>query len=327
VTYDWPVAAATGIGSLPGTDPVEAAATVAGELPDLPHLPELPGRGPGADMVGRGAALLTDLHVDLQPSGWRFTARPGLDEVRALDFLARDLDAVENAFDGYSGPFKVQAAGPWTLAAGIELHRGDRALRDKGATRDIAAALAEGVATHVAEVQRRVPGARVVVQLDEPLLPFVAAGRMRTASGFGALDPVGPNELVDGLRAAMTGTPTGVHCCGADVPFAVLGRAGVAFVSIDLDLLTPRQYDPLAQLVEDGVHLLVGAVPTTEPPGSARETAAAVRDLWRKMSHPPEMLRERVTVTPACGLAWMSPVAARIALTRAREAASALEDA
>ena len=41
----WPPGAATGIGSLPGTDPAEATALVLGELPDLPHLPELPGAG------------------------------------------------------------------------------------------------------------------------------------------------------------------------------------------------------------------------------------------------------------------------------------------
>ncbi len=73
----WAPGAVTGIGSLPGTDPAEAAALVLGELPDLPHLPELPARGPGADMVGRGAALLVDLPVELVPSGWRLTARPG----------------------------------------------------------------------------------------------------------------------------------------------------------------------------------------------------------------------------------------------------------
>ena len=46
----------TGVGSMPGTDPHEAAAVVAGEVPDLPHLVELPGRGPGADLVGRTRA-------------------------------------------------------------------------------------------------------------------------------------------------------------------------------------------------------------------------------------------------------------------------------
>ena len=326
MTFGWPAGAATGVGSLPGTDPVEAARTVAGELPDLPHLPELPARGPGTDLLGRSAALLPDLHVDLQPSGWRFVARAGIDERRAIDHLAWDLDAVETAFEGYVGPFKVQCAGPWTLAAGIELHRGDRALSDRGAVRDLATALAEGLAAHVADVRRRVPGAEVVVQLDEPSLPYVAAGRVPTASGFGTLRSVGAHELVDGLRAALPDVPTGVHCCAPDVPLALLGRAGVAFVSLDAALVTRREYDDLAALVDSGVHLLLGAVPTSGATGSGRDTAASVRRLWRNLSHPPEMLARRVTVTPACGLAGASPDTARAALVRAREVARALTE-
>ena len=49
---------------------------VVGELPDLPHLPELPARGAGADLIGRTAALLSDLRVDLQPGGWRLSGGP-----------------------------------------------------------------------------------------------------------------------------------------------------------------------------------------------------------------------------------------------------------
>ena len=80
MTYPWGIGVATGIGSLPHVDPDEAAHVVTGELPDFPHLPELPLRGAGAGMIGRTASLLVDLHVDLQPAGWRLTDRPGADE-------------------------------------------------------------------------------------------------------------------------------------------------------------------------------------------------------------------------------------------------------
>ena len=73
----------------------EAIRLVFGELPDLPHLPELPARGAGADMIGRGGALLLDLPVEIVPSGWRLTARSGRDGREARDHLARDLDALE----------------------------------------------------------------------------------------------------------------------------------------------------------------------------------------------------------------------------------------
>ncbi|MGZ6772647.1 MAG: hypothetical protein ACXVGA_08965, partial [Mycobacteriaceae bacterium] len=66
-----PPGTATGIGSWPGTDPVEAARVVLGELGVLPHLVELPARGVGADMIGRTAALLVDIAVEVSPSGYR----------------------------------------------------------------------------------------------------------------------------------------------------------------------------------------------------------------------------------------------------------------
>src|SRR6516162_6880324 len=66
---------------MPGTNPAEAMRVVAGELPDFPYLPELPDRGPGADLTGRTAALLVDIPAEVTPRGWRMAERPG----RALD--------------------------------------------------------------------------------------------------------------------------------------------------------------------------------------------------------------------------------------------------
>ena len=116
---------ASGIGSWPGTDPREAIVTVRDLLTEhLPYLPETPARVPGADIIGRGAGVLTDLPVELVPSGWRLTSRPGRDAERTASLWRQDLDELAEAYDGYTGPLKVQVAGPWTLAASIELNRG-----------------------------------------------------------------------------------------------------------------------------------------------------------------------------------------------------------
>ena len=45
-SWPWPAGSATGIGSLPGTDIAEAQRIVLGELPNLPHLAELPAGAP-----------------------------------------------------------------------------------------------------------------------------------------------------------------------------------------------------------------------------------------------------------------------------------------
>lgn len=196
------------MGSWPGTDVRETQRAVRSLLADegLPYLPELPDRGPGADLIGRAAALLVDLHVDLQPQGWRFVDRAGRDAERAAAWWRQDLDELAETFDGYEGELKVQVAGPLTLAGSVWLHRGERAVVDEGALRDLTGSLAEGIRNHVAEVERLVPGARVVVQLDEPSLPAILAGRLPTASGFGrirAIDSyVGANLVGEVLRAA-----------------------------------------------------------------------------------------------------------------------------
>lgn len=332
--FAWPAGSATGVGSMPGHDPFETARILAGELPELPHLAELPARGPGADLIGRTAALLPGLHIDLQPSGWRFVPRPGFDERRAHSYLGQDLDALESTSALHAGVVKTQLAGPWTLSAAVELTRGDRALSDQSARRDVTSSLAEAVAAHVADLRRRLPAATVVVQLDEPSLPAVLAGRVPTASGFGALRQVGEVELRAALAevVAAGGAPVGVHCCADAVPWDLLAEAGAAFVSVDASLVRRADYDAIGSYVEGGGSLLLGVVasveaPETGPAPRPSDVAAPARELWRRLSFPAETLRERVVLTPACGLAGASPDWARTALTRVREAARSLGEA
>jgi methionine synthase II (cobalamin-independent) len=312
----WRSGTATGIGSLPGQDPGEAARYVLGELP-VPHLPELPGRGAHADLAGRGAALLADLHVDLQPSGWRMVPRPSRDGRRARDLLARDVDALEEAAQG-SAPevLKLQATGPWTLAAVLELHRGDRVLADHGAVADLAASLAEGLRLHVADVQRRLPTTTLVLQLDEPSLPAVLAAHVPTSSGFRTLRAPDVQRARDVLRTVLAAAErTVLHCCAPDPPLALRAEAGA--VSFDGSL--PYDEQALGEAVEQGVGLLLGAAPATgtEPP--------AVRAIVQTVGR----LRDRVgvtdvTLTPACGLAGATPAYARAVLARLTEAAQEL---
>src|SRR5687768_9931100 len=132
---------------MPGTtdaDHVEATRLVLGELPDLPHVPEVPGRGVTAAMTGRGLAVVEGLGADLQPAGWRRPAARGVQRARAQWLPAPELDTVEELAQDYRGAFKTQVAAPWTLAATVERPRGDKVLADHGARRELAEALAEG---------------------------------------------------------------------------------------------------------------------------------------------------------------------------------------
>jgi hypothetical protein len=333
---------------MPGTNPAEAMRVVAGELPDFPHLPELPDRGPGADLTGRTAALLVDIPAEVTPRGWRLAERPGRDLGRARAMLSSDLDAMAEVLDGFRGPVKIQVCGPWTLAATLELPRTlNVAIADPGAVADLTSSLAEGVAAHVAEVAKRLPGARLVVQLDEPALPAVAEGLVPTASGLSRLAAVEADMLRERLAQVIAATRdhTVVHSCGAATPFGIIKAAGADAISFDLSQLRHGEEDGVAEAAEDGLGLLTGVVPALPAPdaragspgrggptgpgdGSAEARVAAERviRLWRRLGLPLATAPDQAVITPACGLAGASPDQARAVLTRCREAGSMLAE-
>jgi len=324
------VSRASGIGSWPDTDVRQALSEVRDLLSEngLPYLPELPARGPGADIIGRGAGLLADLKVDLQPMGWRFVDRAGRDSHRTSALLREDLDELAEAFDGYDGDLKVQIAGPWTLASSIWLHRGERSLVDAGATRDLIGSLAEGLRVHLGELGRLVPKANLVVQIDEPGLPSVLSGELPTASGFGRIRAIDPTVAAEGLRdvvAAAGDRHTVVHCCASDVPLALLRNTGVKAVSLDTGLLSPHGWESVAATVESGVELWAGVAPTDQARSKVTEVINPLVEAWRRVGLPLSDL-EHVTLTPACGLAGLSPSGARSVQRLAVDAARALTE-
>jgi methionine synthase II (cobalamin-independent) len=324
---------ATGVGSLPGTDPGEAVRLVVGELPDLPHLPELPARGAPASMVGRAMAVVTDLGADLQPAGWRLTgAGGGVDQRRARSLLDQDLDMLEEALQGYTGHLKVQVTGPWTLAATVERPRGDKILADHGARRELAQALAEGLRAHLADVRRRVSGAGpLLLQVDEPGLAAVLSAQVPTASGFGKHRAVDRPELSQHLEwvfaaAAESGAEPWAHSCAPGTPLDLLRGAGARGLSVDVDVLAPADHDVLGQALEAGDGVALGVVPALDPATAPTDRTLTDRVLsWLDMlGLDPDAVGQRLLVTPACGLAGASPAWVRRALTLCREVATNL---
>ena len=320
---------ATGVGSLPGDDIDASVALVFDELPDFPHLPELPARGAGADMIGRAATTLVDLPVDLQPSGWRLVPRPGGDLRGATELLERDLDALVPVAASYDGPLKVQLAGPWTMAASLQTDRGP-VLADRGAVRDLVDSLAEGARLHLDEVRRRVPHAALTMQLDEPSLPAVLAGAVPTASGLSRIAPVPATDAEEALRQVIeaAAVPVAVHCCARQVPIGLLQAAGTSAVSFDLTTASVDR-DALGEAIDKGLSVWPGIVPALGPgvPPAVRDVVKPVRRLWHELGFDAELLTQRVVVTPACGLAGASAGWARSAMGLVRQAARVAAEA
>ena len=277
--------------------------------------------------------------AEVTPRGWRLAERPGRDLARARSMLASDLDVLEEVLQGFEGPLKIQLCGPWTLAATLELTRTmNVALADPGAVADLTASLAEGAAAYAADVARRVPGARLVVQFDEPALPSVIAGLVPSQSGMSRLAAIEADTARDRLNQVLSATPgyTVVHCCATTVPFGIIQKAGADGLAFDLSQLRRGEEDGVAEAAEAGLGLFTGAIPAvadppgearqTAEPGGARETAERVLRLWQRVGLPLATAADQAVITPACGLAGASPAQARAALTRCREAAAMLPE-
>jgi hypothetical protein len=327
---------ATALGPWPGQDPVEATRIIRGELgtPHLPFLAELPDRGVGADAIGRTASLLVDLAVDVQPHGWRIVDRPGRDLVRARSALSTDINVLADIAgeeDSAADEFKIQLRGPLSLAAGLHLHNGERALIDYGARRDIAASLAAGVGAHLAKVSAAVPGARLVVQLDEPDIASVLAGTIPTSSGYRTLRSVAGQEVtelwrvvIDALREAGA-AEVAIAVPEIEAPFERILSAGADAIAVPLRALTTRQWEQLAEAVEAGKRLWAGALQADGPDGVPKASAVveSVRRPWQQLGLPLAALGT-VRVTPSGGLERQSPAAATEILTRLTQVADGL---
>jgi methionine synthase II (cobalamin-independent) len=327
-------AAGTGIGSWPGTSPRTASEIIVGELHTLPHLPELPARGVGADMIGRAGALLIDIGIDTVPRGYRISSGRSAVIRRAASLLDEDIDALEEAWEkaglrGGPRTVKVQAPGPITLAAQLELPGGHRALTDIGAVRDLAVSLAEGLAAHRAELARRLDTA-VVVQFDEPLLPAALKGRL---TGVTSLTPVHPvdEQLATSLLddcVATVGAEVVLHSCAAELPWMMLQRSTISAVSLDVTTLAADDLDGIGEFVESGRTVMLGVLTTTAPEHkpSAEDVAKSAASITDRLGFPRSVLRERVGITPACGLAGATPGWARKAIELAQQTADAFAD-
>lgn len=321
---------ASGHGPMPGTDPLESQRIIRGEVgaPNLPHLHQLPDRGVGSDFIGRGAMLLEELSVDLQPHGWRLSQAPGIDAKRAASALRTDLNVLADvigAEESGGRELKIQIPGPATLAANLYLHQGERALLDYGARRDLAQSLALGSARHLRDVIRMTGRELITVYIDEPAAGAVLNGTLPTASGYRTLRsmPVPEvrswwSELTESLKDAgahqvilgSSGEPDSWH----KIATTAL-EAGVDGLGANAGELTVPGWELIAGAVEDGKRLWLGCV---NPQASAQGVVAAVaaiRRPWNQLGLSDALL-DALVLTPTTGLAEVSPTRAAAALER-----------
>eukprot|EP01022_Parablepharisma_sp_SALTPOND_P015559 TRINITY_DN2212_c0_g1_i1.p1 TRINITY_DN2212_c0_g1~~TRINITY_DN2212_c0_g1_i1.p1 ORF type:complete len:425 (+),score=137.63 TRINITY_DN2212_c0_g1_i1:61-1335(+) len=319
---------ATGIGTLPYTDPAEAVAQVLARLTQMPYWPQLPQRDPSEDMAPQYASALAPL-VSGSPGSRQVTAFGGLGREEALAaFYERLMSAPleefapEPAFAagwplfleavgaarGDAFPWlKGHVTGPVTMCLAVPGTDGKSLLYDDEAAEAVARGLGAAAGAQAAALAAL--GRGVMIFIDEPAL-----------SGFGsAFTPVSRETVLALLGACFeeardrSRAVLGVHCCG-NTDWSLLVDSGADVINLDSAgygdhlLLYPES---VAQLLERGGAVAWGAVPTLDYKGN--ETA---KGLWaglhallvgfEEKGLDKALLARQSLVTPACGMGGLS---------------------
>jgi methionine synthase II (cobalamin-independent) len=327
---------ATGIGSLPHTDPTEAVEAALAAAPDLPWWPQLPQRSKREGMVEQALDGLPGLCIregrlrHVQDEAFFL----GAERVLAA-YDAGDASAAAMAQESAAGlkPFleaaaargirqaKGQVAGPITTGMAVLGEDGNPILYDDVLREVLAKFLALRVRWQAAQI--RAAGAEPIIFVDEPFL-----------ASFGtAFFGWGKDQVQATLRAVIEGAgPTGSHCC-SNTDWAMLLESPLDVVSFDAfefaeNFLVYRE--AIEAFLARGGTIAWGIVPT-DPDALASVTGEALRErLFGLLARVEalgfsrqEVLRQSL-VTPACGLGTRPMEAAARALRLTRDLAADL---
>jgi hypothetical protein len=325
-----PPLAATGIGSVPFTDPAAAAALILEYLPEAPFWPQMVRLGFPEEMVAQAARGLPGLKAD--PEARTVEVDPAIPRDQALARLYEEvwagdlasfalepgeaqgffalLRACASSGSGIQA-LKGQLSGPVTFAGMVKDPEGKPILYD----RELTLAVCQGLARKaVWQAQKfRDLGREAVIFFDEPFL-----------SGFGsAYLPISRGEVMDLLTQTLAAVrqagpvTLGVHCCG-NTDWSMLLETPIDILSFDsygyFDSL--RLYEKALQgFFARGGWLAWGLVPTGED--LDEETGNSLWQRFQEQVHQlapqgaaAQEILSRSLLTPACGLGYLTPEAA-----------------
>jgi len=310
--------APTLIGSLPGTDPVEACTMINKYLVDLPAWPQLPLRVNLENMYIQYSEGFPGIEVEQEKILF----------ARAADFDSKleqlYTDSYEDNGDSYlvskeyaAGLYsfassqkakipvaKGQLIGPVSWGLCVTDHSG------KGIIYDDTLADATGKFLRLkAAWQEKFLGTiarQTVVFIDEPYLSSLG-------SAFVALPNQQISHLINEVLAGISGIK-GIHCCGA-TDWSLLLNLPIDIISFDaynyLDSILCYQSD-LCSFVRKGKAISWGIIPNDEDLLSKESTATmydrfaeALAPLTREGIPIRDLVRQSI-ITPTCGLASLS---------------------
>lgn len=275
----------TGLGEWDGTDILDASTRIRGELgsPHLPYLPELTERGYAATRLARTISCLEGLEADGASFGWRIVSGRAVESERARALFSSDINALADVVGKESSAghsFKVQFCGPLTLASSLYLPNGERAISDKGATRDIRDALIAGISSWIELLKEAVPGEQVICQFSEPLAAAALQGKLLTASKFRTLAPVEPHvldESVEMLKSELSALQVKIAISDLAREYHSKVTASADAIAINTAEFAEHDWEDVARVVESGTEVWLGAA----DPQRYVPVADAAQKIWR----------------------------------------------
>lgn len=325
-----PAGIATGIGSVPFTEPGEALSLVFSNIPQIPHWPQMPQRGPeegfvfqfltplvktGLIRVENGRACFdseSDRWGERMAQFYTFYLAAADGDREALEFFSLPeeaatgfyafLDYVREKGSGEAAFFKGQLAGPLTVGLNLKDARGRLAYYEDQ-TRDL---LVKTLALHgrwqalkLAEL-----GRPAIIFVDEPGVSVYGKSDYITITREMIKRDL--NEIFEQIHSA--GALAGVHSCDA-IDWSILYQCDLEIVNLDAynfgESLIPFAGE-LKDFMSRGGILALGMVPTSEKAFSETGESLAERleKIWaslRARGIPERQLLDQTLITPACG--------------------------
>ncbi|ACA59956.1 uroporphyrinogen decarboxylase/cobalamine-independent methonine synthase family protein [Candidatus Desulforudis audaxviator] len=318
---------ATGIGSLPYTEPEPALNLIGAYLPAMPHWPQLPLLGPQEGFVLQFLYPLLETGL-LERDGDKVYFATGATDwpERLAAFYALYLAAEEGdrealerfaipreAASGFyaflerapAGPaafVKGQVVGPLTAAFQLTDAGGRPAYYDEQ-LRDLVVKNLAFQGRWQAEALGG-SGGKVLVFVDEPGVSIYGQSTYITVTREMIVEDL--EAVVAGIRAV--GAKAAIHSCAA-VDWSILMDTGAEVLSLDaygyFDSLLPYRAELDAFLARGGV-VAWGIVPTSDrvETETVESLTAMLEAHWKELSDrgiPADRLRRQCLITPSCG--------------------------
>ncbi|HYA86331.1 MAG TPA: methionine synthase [Nitrospirota bacterium] len=336
---------ATGIGSLPVTDPDKAAVLSLQYLYEAPIWPQLPQRGFREHMDHQFSESLPGLRLDTKKNRFYFDSSQDLTpelETFFEHYIEKDYDffklseefaaglyaflrALKKGLSNNTRFIKGQITGPLTAGISFKDETGKDIVHNDVLFDAVVKGLAMKAAWQIEQFKQF--GKPVIIFIDEPAMESLGSAFSAVSSEVVAEKL---NEVIDLIHER--GGIAGIHCCGnADWPLLFDTRIDIvnfdAFGYIDRVLLYP---DAIKTFLSRGGTLAWGIVPAGAYTG--KETADMLLAKLQGGMHRLEAhgiahdtIASQCLLTPSCGLGSLTPDKAESILKLLREVSDRMQ--